>query len=84
MSYNSFYHIVRRGSRTDRDYVYWTGENWSGNPDDAVLFRHAGTAVKYAESCGMRVLDPDDWVGGEKAVYVKNARPALAPGAIHF
>jgi hypothetical protein len=54
------------------------------NPEDAVLFRRADTAGKYAESCGMRVLDPGDWVGGEKAVYVKKAVPAVAPGAIHF
>lgn len=84
MSYNSFYHIFRRRSRTDNGYVYWTGEKWSNDPDDAVLFRHAGTARKYAESCGMHVLDPGDWVGGEKAVHIKEATPALRTGAIRF
>ena len=84
MIYNNFYRIVRRGSRTDNSYVYWTGEKWSGNPDDAVLFRRAETAEKYAESCGMHVLTPEDWIGGEMVAYVMRATPALSPGAVHF
>ena len=84
MRYNSFYHILRRKGRTDDRCVYWTGEEWSNDPDDAVLFRHAGTAAKYAGSCGMRVLVPGDWVGGETAVYVMEVTPELGTNAIHF
>jgi len=47
---NSFYMITRQKSRRDETPVCWHGDGWSTDMNDAVLFRHAGSAVRFSRS----------------------------------
>lgn len=81
---NSFYLLVKL-SRSGSDMLLcWTGDSWSIDMDDGVLFRHAGSAYKFAATQGWTVCEPHKLDTKPNTVSVRAASPQLAATSIRF
>ena len=81
---NSFYQIHRRKSPTSDIVVCWTGDGWSADMNEGVLFRHAGCAAKFAKSRRWDVRQDGEWHPNRMAVNVAEATPDLHLSEITF
>ena len=84
MAENSFYHLARRKSPASDVVVFWTGDGWSDDSNDGVLFRHAGSAVKFAKSRKWDVREPGVFHPNRMAVEVSLATPELVLREVKF
>lgn len=84
MEGNDFYQLLRRKSPVSDVVVCWTGDGWSENTNDGVLFRHAGSAEKFAKSRRWDVRVPGAFHPNPMAVEVSLANPELVLREIRF
>ena len=84
MAGNSFYQLQRRKSPSSDIVVCWTGDGWSAATNDGVLFRHAGSAVKFAKSRKWGVREPCAFHPNRMAVEVALVTPELMLQEIKF
>lgn len=84
MEGNSFYHLLRRKSPRSDIGVVWTGDGWSEDTNDGVLFRHAGSAEKFAKSRKWDVRVPGAFHPNPMAVEVSLANPELVLREVRF
>lgn len=81
---NSFYLLVKRPHNGGDWLLCWTGDSWSSDMNDGVLFRHAGSAAKFAAAQGWKVCEPDKLGTKPNTVSVKTACPQLSATSIRF
>jgi hypothetical protein len=84
MEGNSFYQLHRRKSPGSDVVVCWTGDGWSDDTNDGVLFRHAGSAAKFAKSRKWDVRAPGAFHPNRMAVEVALVTPELVLREVKF
>lgn len=81
---NGFYQIHRRYSPASDIAVCWTGDGWSSDMNEGVLFRHARCAAKFAESRRWDVRRDGERHPNRMAVHIAAATPDLHLSEIAF